>query len=64
MSTSVIFLDDFWGEKPVCLLGFKGASTSRSIHAPWPVESGTFCYLYYFSEVNSGPSTPKTGLNP
>ena len=48
------------GEGPVCLLGFKGASTSRSSCAPWPVESGTFCYLYhFFSEVNSGPSTPK-----
>ena len=36
------------------MLGFKGASTSRSICAPWPVESGTFCYLYYFSEVSFG----------
>ena len=35
-------------------MGFKGASTSRSICAPWPVESGTFCYLYYFSEVSFG----------
>ena len=58
------FLRCFWGERPVCLLGFKGASTPRSICATWPVESGTFCYLYYFSEVNSGPSTPKIGLTP
>ena len=41
------------------MLGFKGASTSRSICASWPVESGTFCYLYHFFGSEFGSLDPK-----
>ena len=45
------------------MLGFKGAPRSRSICATWPVESGTFCYLYYFFGSEFGSLNPKNWPN-